>query len=598
MTLPDPLTSRAILIGVGEYSQLPRLATVRQNITSFREVLTSEISWNLPPENCITVHNPKTPEDLVDPIHQCAQEATDALLVYYAGHGIRGENRGEFRLARSTSRTGAPHTSTDFNDVREALLESAAPRRIVILDCCFAASAIGVMSGATYLADQALIEGTYLIAATGETQAAIADDGNGFTVFTGELIDVLRNGIPDDSKEFIDLDSIYDHLLQSLRSKARPLPHRRVRDSAGRLALSLNKQWVGRKTNPAAGRPPTFNQIDSPPSALSAGVRAAPRGAELSGQSNPAIEPTENGSSGKIVSPPPGAWPLTKIAHTEAPFAPTDDPMQGSSPLTVSTTAPPKVRDGKNSAASEPPPPEPGSELGYTAQGSPLVEIPRTLPELINFWPKVLEAVKEHRRFAWIILSQNAAVTHFDGKQIILEFDTKNNVANYRESQADKSLEYVVREIFKLPWVIEARSKTAPTLTPTQPYFAWSHKPGEWPVAQNSPGRPDFASQTPDTTRQPADNYTKSLAPEIDNRWSDTLAEVGRRRRFALVILNNHAELAYFGEYTVLLLFTNEAAFKRYHSSGAHALLEATLCEIFQRPYYVEACINSKCMNI
>ncbi|MEU5701407.1 caspase family protein, partial [Streptomyces aurantiacus] len=246
MTLPDPHGTRAVLIGVSEYTSLHKLPAVRNNVAALREILTSSYSWNLPSRHCVTIHNPKTPEELVDPILRCVEEATDTLLVYYAGHGLKGANRGEFRLSRSTSRAGAPHTSTDYDDIREALIESTANRRIVILDCCYAASALGVMADPVdSVAEDAIVEGTYLIAASGETQAAISEDGSGFTAFTGELVRLLRDGVPDTTKKFMDLDTIFTHLRSSLRAKARPLPHRRVRNSPGGLTLAWNRQWVG-----------------------------------------------------------------------------------------------------------------------------------------------------------------------------------------------------------------------------------------------------------------------------------------------------------------------------------------------------------------
>ncbi|MFH9858938.1 caspase domain-containing protein, partial [Streptomyces sp. NPDC017202] len=308
MTLPDPHASRAILIGVGQYAHLPAIPTVRQNIAALHEVLTGEESWNLPAQHCVTVHDPRTPEELVDPIYHGVQEATDTLLVYYAGHGLRGENRGELRLTRSTSRTGASHTSTDYNEIRETLLNSVAVRRIVILDCCYAAAALGTMSDpAQALAEEALVEGTYLIAAAGETQAAMADDGRGFTVFTGELVNLLRNGVSDKSKKFLDLDSIFSHLFHSLRSQARPLPHKRVRNSPGGLALSLNRQWIGKVPPPRSALPLQKNQptLDS-----IVGVEAPGKTRPGAWPKAPADNVPTSGDKKATPTPaPPGAWP-------------------------------------------------------------------------------------------------------------------------------------------------------------------------------------------------------------------------------------------------------------------------------------------------
>ncbi|MFJ4242791.1 caspase family protein, partial [Streptomyces iakyrus] len=308
MILPDPAKSRAVLIGVSEYTTLPPLPTVSKNVSALKSILTGSTSWALPSSNCIAVENPRTPEELVDPVFQCAEEATDTLLVYYAGHGLRGQNRGELRLTRTTSRAGAPHTSTDFNDIREALLGSIANRRIVILDCCYAASALGIMADPAHvIAEDALVEGTYLIAAAGETQTAIAQDGNGFTVFTGELVNVLQKGIPDGAKKYLDLDTVFNQLFHSLRSKARPLPHRRVRNSPGAITLALNAQWSGRE--PAKGAESQSFAPAKPTVAVSSAPGAWPTSAKS--QSQPAAQ-----THGATTPNRPGAWPTPDTAPT------------------------------------------------------------------------------------------------------------------------------------------------------------------------------------------------------------------------------------------------------------------------------------------
>ncbi|MFJ1564521.1 caspase family protein, partial [Streptomyces erythrochromogenes] len=346
MTLPDPARSRAILIGAAEYGHLPNIPAARRNVNALQEILTGSTSWNLPDGNCTVVHDPKTPEELVDPIHQGATEATDTLLVYYAGHGLRGESRGELRLTRSTSRSGASHTSTDYNEIREILLAAPALRRIVILDCCYAASALGLMSDpASSIAEEALIEGTYLIAAAGETQAAIADNGQGFTVFTGELVEILQRGIPDEPRKYLDLDLIFIHLHRSLRSKARPLPHKRVRNSLGGLSVSLNAQWSGRVQTSEYAAKSRFADASQPgpwPTVTPKDAVTAPPPVA------PGAWPTVTPKDAVTAPPPvaPGAWPTVTPKDTVTappPVAP------GAWPTVTpkdTVTAPPPVAPG------------------------------------------------------------------------------------------------------------------------------------------------------------------------------------------------------------------------------------------------------------
>ncbi|MFB9503845.1 DNA polymerase III subunit gamma and tau, partial [Streptomyces aurantiacus] len=72
-----------------------------------------------------------------------------------------------------------------------------------------------------------------------------------------------------------------------------------------------------------------------------------------------------------------------------------------------------------------------------------------------ELWPRILEAVKERRRFAWILLSQYAEVTRFDGKKLELVFSNDASRQNYLSSGCDEVLEKVLREVFKVPWEVD-----------------------------------------------------------------------------------------------------------------------------------------------
>ncbi|MER6315051.1 caspase family protein [Streptomyces sp. NPDC001581] len=634
MTLPDPSASRAILIGVGQYSHLPAIPTVRQNVVALNEILTGVDSWNLPAQNCVMVHDPRTPEELVDPIYQCAQEATDTLLVYYAGHGLRGESRGELRLTRSTSRAGASHTSTDYNEIREALLSAVAMRRIVILDCCYAASALGVMSGTAHsLAEEAIIEGTYLIAAAGETQPAMADNGDGFTVFTGELVNLIRNGVPDQSKMFLDLDSIYTYLFRSLQSKARPLPHKRVRNSPGGLALSLNMQWAKRRPpsllpaalknevitlNPATDGRTQGNSLSGTEVAKSSAPvgeskEAAPATSSLRPGAWPGTTTTPSITAREDVAPtPPGAWPGTTTppatageSKKAAPTTPSPQPgawpeVQGA-PGRLSENATPSERSGvsdkSKNVAPAPPPAKPNDwPIVRTASRQ---EIPRNLGEVREFWPEVLEALKEHRRFAWIVLSQNTEVVAFNGRQISLAFENKRSREVYKEAELDKALEYVIRDAFKLPWAIEAVNKESEISIAPAPRKG---RPGEWPTVTagfpNDTKRPEEG--IPGGAEAVSDGGANHLSASATggrlkestsfaHRWPEVLEEVKKRRRFAWLILSHYAELVHFGENLLRLAFLNDSTRINYHTAGVHEILESTLRDKFNRSYEVDA---------
>jgi DNA polymerase-3 subunit gamma/tau len=72
-----------------------------------------------------------------------------------------------------------------------------------------------------------------------------------------------------------------------------------------------------------------------------------------------------------------------------------------------------------------------------------------------ELWPRILEAVKERRRFSWILLSQNAKVTRFDGKRLRLAFSNDAAREHYLSAEANEALEQVLHEIFEASWKID-----------------------------------------------------------------------------------------------------------------------------------------------
>ncbi|MFI2206909.1 DNA polymerase III subunit gamma and tau [Streptomyces sp. NPDC020192] len=71
-------------------------------------------------------------------------------------------------------------------------------------------------------------------------------------------------------------------------------------------------------------------------------------------------------------------------------------------------------------------------------------------------WPNILEAVKNRRRFTWILLSQNAQVTGFDGTTLQLGFVNAGARDNFAGSGSEDVLRAALAEQFNVQWKIEA----------------------------------------------------------------------------------------------------------------------------------------------
>ncbi|MGW8610761.1 DNA polymerase III subunit gamma and tau, partial [Streptomyces albidoflavus] len=72
-----------------------------------------------------------------------------------------------------------------------------------------------------------------------------------------------------------------------------------------------------------------------------------------------------------------------------------------------------------------------------------------------TLWPNVLEAVKNRRRFTWILLSQNAHVAGFDGTTLQLGFLNAGARDNFASSGSEDVLKQALGEEFQVNWKIE-----------------------------------------------------------------------------------------------------------------------------------------------
>lgn len=242
--LPDPARSRAVLIGTSRYAdgELHPLPAVRDNLTDLHAVLTSDRGTRLPEAHCLVLPDPPDTNVVGDHLTAAARAAEDLLLVYYAGHGLIWTNRTELYLALGGTRSNSVGTSAlRCTEVRQVFLDSAARIRVLILDCCLSGRAIEqTMSGSAHaLLDQFDVHGAYILTATQPNQLAEAPPGKRNTLFTGELLRLLREGIPG-GPELLTLDALYRQLKASLGRRNLPEPTCNNSDAAAHLALAPN----------------------------------------------------------------------------------------------------------------------------------------------------------------------------------------------------------------------------------------------------------------------------------------------------------------------------------------------------------------------
>ncbi|MGW1777847.1 caspase family protein [Streptomyces sp. NPDC002143] len=254
--LPDPAKSRAVVIGVDSYSVLPELPSVTNNVNDLAALLSDPELWGLRgPDHCRVLLNPQSPATVLDAVHDAAAEAEDAIVVYFAGHGLVSPN-GDLYLALPESHAGRLHWAVPYEALRHQLIDvSTATSKVVILDCCYSGRAlVGHMGAPVEMADHAVVEGTYLMTASAETKLAWAPAKERHTAFTGELLRAMDHGIPQGS-DLLEMETLFWHVRRELEAKARPLPQQRARNAGHNIALVRNR---------AASEPENQKQTEQP----------------------------------------------------------------------------------------------------------------------------------------------------------------------------------------------------------------------------------------------------------------------------------------------------------------------------------------------
>ncbi|MGW0489053.1 DNA polymerase III subunit gamma and tau [Streptomyces olivaceus] len=161
----------------------------------------------------------------------------------------------------------------------------------------------------------------------------------------------------------------------------------------------------------------------------------------------PAPAPDVPAASAPPSAPAPGAWPTAAPAGGgRRPGGwPTAAPTGGGQPRTPAAPGP---APAQAPAAQAPAP--------AAAAPAPASPPPGAGVDPRQIWPNILEAVKNRRRFTWILLSQNAQVTGFDGTSLQIGFVNAGARDNFVSSGSEDVLRAALTEQFNVQWKIEA----------------------------------------------------------------------------------------------------------------------------------------------
>lgn len=150
----------------------------------------------------------------------------------------------------------------------------------------------------------------------------------------------------------------------------------------------------------------------------------------------------------------PGAWPGASAPAQAAPAAPAA-PEPARKPGGWPTASAPGRGPGAAEPAAQAPAPAAGPSAHELAGPAGPV-MAQGAGQVRNMWPDILEAVKNRRRFTWILLSQNAQVAGFDGTTLQLGFLNAGARDNFASSGSEEVLKQALSEQFHVQWKVEA----------------------------------------------------------------------------------------------------------------------------------------------
>ncbi|MHC6627494.1 DNA polymerase III subunit gamma and tau [Streptomyces globosus] len=129
-------------------------------------------------------------------------------------------------------------------------------------------------------------------------------------------------------------------------------------------------------------------------------------------------------------------------------------------------------------------------------------------------WPGILDAVKNRRRFTWILLSQNAQVTGFDGTTLQLGFPNAGARDNFASSGSEDVLKAVLAEQFQVNWKIDAVVGGGQPAPPPSAYGAPAYgAPAPAPAPAHSPPAAPAAPAPAPQPSAPSPQYQPPQQP-------------------------------------------------------------------------------------
>lgn len=208
---------KALVIGNDDYTYMPDLETATRDARDVAQVLEDRYGFRITP----LLNAERT--ELINALYKFTTEAepTDNLLIYYAGHGsLTGPGTNGSWLPVDAQPMDDSNWVHAEHDITPSLESSPARHVLVLADSCYSASLatqpLSLTTGNEGETEPsltrervltALRQPSRLVIASGDLKPVPDSAGDGHSVFSGVLLDILRT-----NERLLPVDALYDRL--------------------------------------------------------------------------------------------------------------------------------------------------------------------------------------------------------------------------------------------------------------------------------------------------------------------------------------------------------------------------------------------------
>ncbi|MEV4615799.1 DNA polymerase III subunit gamma and tau [Kitasatospora sp. NPDC049258] len=163
----------------------------------------------------------------------------------------------------------------------------------------------------------------------------------------------------------------------------------------------------------------------------------------------PESTPAAQAQPAQAPAPAPGAWPIPRS------FPPAAGAGQQAQPPQPAAAPPTPAPEAAPAPAPTPAVAQPAAVAQPPAAGQPSAAAQQGAAQIRQMWPQILDAVKNRRRFTWILLSQNGQVAGFDGTVLQVSFVNAGARDSFVSSNSDEVLRQALADALGVDWRVE-----------------------------------------------------------------------------------------------------------------------------------------------